>query len=70
MEDAALLWINSFQYDFDNLMALLSIAPILHCLNWKFPFHMTSNSSDISLGVVPCKKNIKCLAPSIMLGKN
>eukprot|EP00253_Pinus_taeda_P006309 PITA_06309 len=52
MKNAEFEWTNSCQKTFEELKHQLSTAPILRGPDWNLPFHISSDASDIAIGVV------------------
>ena len=46
------IWDDSCQIAFDDIKIKLSNTPILRGPNWTLPFHISTDASDSSLGVV------------------
>jgi hypothetical protein len=44
--------LTSVMWQFVGLKKLISITPMLRGPNWKIPFHISTDASDISIGVV------------------
>ena len=45
-------WSDKCDVAFAGLMKLISIEPVLRGPNWKVPFHISTDASNISIGVV------------------
>ena len=52
MKDVEFNWTYASHIVFAELNKRLSTAPILHGPNWDLPFHIFSDSSDTTVGVV------------------
>ena len=46
------IWTNKCDIAFAELKRLVSTPPVLRGLNWDIPFHISSNASDTTIGVV------------------
>ena len=51
-KDAKFLWNEDFQRSFGELKAHLTIALIVRAPNWKLPFEVMCDASDLVIGVV------------------
>ena len=51
-KDASFSWDSHYQIAFDILKHKLSATPVLRGPNWSLPFHIHTDASEISLGVV------------------
>ena len=51
-KDAKFIWDEDCQKSFEEVKAYLTIAPIVRALNWKLPFEVMCNASDLAIGVV------------------
>ena len=51
-KDAQFVWNTACQTALDVLKEKLSTAPILRGPNWTFPFHISSDASDTTIGAV------------------
>jgi hypothetical protein len=45
-------WSEKCDVAFAGLKKLISIAPVLRGPNWKIPFHISTDASDIAIGAV------------------
>jgi hypothetical protein len=45
-------WSDKCDVAFAELKRLVSTTPVLRGPNWKFPFHISTDASDIAIGVV------------------
>jgi hypothetical protein len=52
-------WSNKCDVAFVGLKKLISTAPVLRGPNWKIPFHISTDASDIAIGVVLGKEEEK-----------
>jgi len=52
IKNAEFKWTDAFQKAFDELKHQLSTTPILRGLDWELPFHISSDSSDTTIGAV------------------
>ena len=50
VKDVHFHWDTNCQTAFQNLKYKLSTTPILRGPNWDFPFHISTNASDASIG--------------------
>ena len=50
VKDVEFQWTNNFQNAFEKLKEKLSISPILRGHNWYFPFHISTDASDTTIG--------------------
>ena len=51
-KDAKFVWDEDFKKSFKELKAYLTTAPIVRAPNWKLPFEVMYNASDLTIGVV------------------
>ena len=51
-KDAKFFWDEDCQKSFEELKAYLTTAPIVRAPNWKFPFEVISDASDLAIGAV------------------
>jgi hypothetical protein len=51
-KDVEFCWTNSYQTAFETLKEKLSVAPVLRGPDWSFPFHISTDASDTTIGVV------------------
>jgi hypothetical protein len=51
-KDVEFLWTNSCQTTFETLKEKLFVAPVLRGPNWSLPFHISTDASDTTIGVV------------------
>ena len=51
-KDANFVWDSQCQATFDILKEKLSTTPVLQGPNWSLPFHISTDASDTTLGVV------------------
>jgi hypothetical protein len=51
-KDVEFYWDNECQHAFDILKENLSSAPVLRGPNWNLPFHISTDASDSTIGVV------------------
>eukprot|EP00253_Pinus_taeda_P010530 PITA_10530 len=57
-KDCEFKWDLDCQLEFETLKIRISEAPILRGPNWKLPFHISTDASDIALGVVLGQKDL------------
>lgn len=57
-KDCEFNWNYDCQKSFESLKEKISKAPILRRPNWKLPFHISTDASDIALGVVLGQKDL------------
>ena len=50
-KDVEFQWTESCQNAFEILKAKLSVAPILKGPDWSLPFHISTNASNMAIGV-------------------
>ena len=51
-KDAKFMWEKYFQRSFEELKAYLTTAPIVRAPNWKLPFEVMCDASDLAIGAV------------------
>ena len=51
-KDAKFIWYAGFQKSFEELKAYLTTAPIVRAPNWKLPFEVMCDASDMAIEVV------------------
>ena len=51
-KDAKFMWDEDYQKSFEELKAYLTTTPIVRALNWKLPFEVICNVSDLAIGAV------------------
>ena len=51
-KDAKFMWEEDCQRSFEELKAYLTTAPIVRAPNWKLPFEVMCNASDLAIGAV------------------
>ena len=51
-KDAKFVWDENCQKSFEELKAYLTTAPIVRAPNWKLPFEVMCNPSDLAIGAV------------------
>ena len=51
-KDAKFIWDAGCQKSFEELKAYLTIAPIVRAPNWKLPFEVMCDASDMAIGAV------------------
>ena len=51
-KDAKFVWDEDFQKSFEELKAHLTTAPIGRAPNWKLPFEVMCDASDLAIGAV------------------
>ena len=51
-KDAKLVWDEDCQRSFEELKAYLTTAPIVRAPNWKLPFEVMYDTSDLAIGAV------------------
>ncbi|RVW62016.1 Retrovirus-related Pol polyprotein from transposon 17.6 [Vitis vinifera] len=52
MQDAKFVWDEKCQRSFEELKQFLTTAPIVRAPNWKLPFEVMCDSSDLAMGAV------------------
>ncbi|RVW63527.1 hypothetical protein CK203_060856 [Vitis vinifera] len=52
IEDAKFVWDEKCQKSFEELKQFLTTAPIVRAPNWKLPFEVMCDSSDLAMGAV------------------
>ncbi|RVX18000.1 Retrovirus-related Pol polyprotein from transposon 17.6 [Vitis vinifera] len=52
IEDAKFVWNEKCQKSFEELKQFLTTAPIVRAPNWKLPFEVMCDSSDLAMGAV------------------
>ena len=50
-KDAKFIWDEDYQKIFEELKAYLTTAPIVRAPNWKLPFEVLCDASDLAIGV-------------------
>jgi hypothetical protein len=45
-------WSDKCDVAFAELKRLISTTPVLRGPNWKLPFHISSDASDVTIGIV------------------
>jgi hypothetical protein len=63
-------WSNKCDVAFAGLKKLISTAPVLRGPNWKIPYHISTDASDISIGVVLGKEEDKKPYTIYFINKN
>lgn len=66
MKDATFLWTNDYRVAFRKLSNLVSTTLVLCRPNWKFPFHIASDTFDMVVIAKLKKRNIRNHMPSII----
>ena len=51
-KDAKFMWDEDFQRSFEELKAYLTTPPIVRAPNWKLPFEVMCDASDLAIGAV------------------
>ena len=51
-KDAKFMWDGDCQKSFEQLKAYLTTAPIVRAPNWKLPFEVMCNASDLAIGAI------------------
>ena len=51
-KDAKFIWDEDGQKSFEELKAYLTTAPMVRAPNWKLPFEVLGNASDLAIGAV------------------
>jgi hypothetical protein len=63
-------WSDKCDVAFAEIKRLVSIAPVLRGPNWKLPFHISSDASDITIGIVLGHEEDKKLYDIYFISKN
>ena len=69
-KDVNFYWDSSCQIAFDTLKEKLFVAPVLRGPNWSLPFHISTDASDTSLGVVLGQKDNHITYAIYFISKN
>ena len=69
-KDAKFQWTKSCQNDFEILKDKLLVAPILRVPDWSLPFHISTNSSDMTIGGVLSQKEGQAPYAIYFISKN
>ncbi|RVW43567.1 Retrovirus-related Pol polyprotein from transposon 17.6 [Vitis vinifera] len=59
IEDAKFVWDEKCQRSFEELKQFLTTAPIVRAPNWKLPFEVMCDSSDLAMGAVLGKEKME-----------
>ncbi|RVX11412.1 Retrovirus-related Pol polyprotein from transposon 17.6 [Vitis vinifera] len=59
IEDAKFVWDEKCQRSFEELKQFLTTAPIVRAPNWKLPFEVMCDSSDLAMGLFWAKRDGK-----------
>ena len=51
-KDAKFMWDEDCQRSFEELKPYLTTAPIVRAPNWKLPFEVMCDTSDLAIGAV------------------
>ena len=51
-KDAKFVWDKDYQKSFEELKAYLTTAPIMRAPNWKLPFEVMCDASNLAIGAV------------------
>ena len=51
-KDAKFIWDEDYKNSFEELKAYLTTAPIVRAPNWKLPFKVMCNASDLTIGAI------------------
>ena len=51
-KDAKFVWDENCQKSFEELKAYLTTVPIVRAPNWKLPFEVMCNASDLAIGAI------------------
>ena len=51
-KDSKFVWYEDYQKSFEELKAYLTTAPIVRAPNWKLPFEVMCDASDLDIGPV------------------
>ena len=52
VKDAKFVWAEKCQKSFEELKQFLTTAPIVRAPNWKLPFEVMCDASDLAMGAV------------------
>ncbi|RVW21929.1 Retrovirus-related Pol polyprotein from transposon 17.6 [Vitis vinifera] len=61
VKDAKFVWDEKCQKSFEELKQFLTTAPIVRAPNWKLPFEVMCDASDLAMGAVWAKRRWKAL---------
>ncbi|RVW12881.1 Retrovirus-related Pol polyprotein from transposon 17.6 [Vitis vinifera] len=67
VKDAKFVWDEKCQKSFEELKQFLTTAPIVRAPNWKLPFEVMCDASDLAMGAVLGKERWKALWSSIVV---
>ncbi|RVW67665.1 Transposon Ty3-I Gag-Pol polyprotein [Vitis vinifera] len=67
VKDAKFVWDEKCQKSFEELKQFLTTAPIVRAPNWKLPFEVMCDASDLAMGAVWAKRRWKALWSSIVV---
>ena len=51
-KDTKFMWDADCQKSFEELKAYLTTAPVVRASNWKLPFEVMCNASDLAIGAI------------------
>ena len=68
--NAKFQWFDKCNVAFAGLKKLISTTSVLRGPNWKIPFHISTNASDITIGVVLGQEEDKKLYAIYLIRKN
>ena len=57
-KDVKFTWDEDCQRSFEELKSHLTIAPIVRALNWKLPFEVMCDASDLAIGAISDKEKM------------
>ncbi|RVW96950.1 Transposon Ty3-I Gag-Pol polyprotein [Vitis vinifera] len=67
VKDAKFVWDEKCQKSFEELKQFLTTAPIVRAPNWKLPFEVMCDASDLAMGAVLGKEKMESLWSSIVV---
>jgi hypothetical protein len=70
IKDVDFVWIEHCQIAFETLKDKLSVTPVLRGPNWTLPFHISTNSFDITIGGVLGQKEDQQSCAIYFVSKN
>ncbi|RVW78559.1 Retrovirus-related Pol polyprotein from transposon opus [Vitis vinifera] len=67
VKDAKFVWDEKCQKSFEELKQFLTTAPIVRAPNWKLPFEVMCDASDLAMGAVLGQREMESLWSSIVV---